>query len=487
MHILSIIRIIGILVSCFSGTMLIPAFVALIYGDGGGKAFMQAFALSLTVGALLWWSCHHHKQELRSRDGFLIVVAFWFVLGGLATLPLLLFDAPHLTVASAVFEAFSGLTTTGATVMTGLDNLPKAILFYRQFLQWLGGMGIIVLAIAIIPLLGIGGMQLYRAEMSGPMKEQKIRPRIAETAKVLWVIYLSLTLSCALAYWLVGMDPFDALTHSFSTVSIGGFSTHDASMGYFNSPLINGITVLFLMISACNFGLHFRAFSTIGRENFFKIYLRDPEFRFFISVQVLLVVVCTLVMWRHSYFTSSWRDFEQVLFQAVSISTTTGYTTSDFTAWPSFVPVLLILASFMGGCAGSVGGGLRVARVLVLYLQGKRELKRVVHPNLVYPIKWGKNVLDECVIGGIWAFFSAYLLVFLICLLGVIACGVEPFNAFNAVLASLNNLGPALGSVSSNMTAIPDSAKWILTIAMVCGRLEIFTLLALFTPAFWKA
>ena len=487
MHILSIIRIIGILVMCFSGTMLIPAFVALIYGDGGGKAFMQAFMLSLTAGTLLWWPCHHYKQELRSRDGFLIVVAFWFVLGGLATLPLLLFDAPHLTVASAVFEAFSGLTTTGATVMTGLDNLPKAILFYRQFLQWLGGMGIIVLAIAIIPLLGIGGMQLFRAEMSGPMKEQKIRPRITETAKVLWMIYLSLTLSCALAYWLAGMSVFDAITHSFSTVSIGGFSTHDASIGYFNSPLINGITVLFLLVSACNFGLHFRAFSTIGRENFFKIYLRDPEFRFFISIQVILVVVCTSVMWGHSYFKTSWQDFEQVLFQAVSISTTTGYTTSDFAAWPSFVPVLLISASFMGGCAGSVGGGLRVARVLVLYLQGKRELKRVVHPNLVYPIKWGKNVLDERVIGSIWAFFSAYILVFLICLLGVIACGVEPFNAFNAVLASINNLGPGLGAVSSNMIAIPDSAKWILTIAMVCGRLEIFTLLALFTPAFWRS
>ena len=487
MHILSIIRIIGILVMCFSGTMLVPAFVALIYGDGGGKAFMQAFMLSLMAGTLLWWPCHHHKQELRSRDGFLIVVAFWFVLGGLATLPLLLFDAPHLTVASAVFEAFSGLTTTGATVMTGLDNLPKAILFYRQFLQWLGGMGIIVLAIAIIPLLGIGGMQLYCAEMSGPMKEQKIRPRITETAKVLWMIYLSLTLLCALAYWLAGMNVFDAITHSFSTVSIGGFSTHDASIGYFNSPLINGITVLFLLVSACNFGLHFRAFSTIGRENFFKIYLRDPEFRFFISIQVILVVVCTSVMWRHSYFKTSWQDFEQVLFQAVSISTTTGYTTSDFAAWPSFVPVLLISASFMGGCAGSVGGGLRVARVLVLYLQGKRELKRVVHPNLVYPIKWGKNVLDERVIGSIWAFFSAYILVFLICLLGVIACGVEPFNAFNAVLASINNLGPGLGAVSSNMIAIPDSAKWILTIAMVCGRLEIFTLLALFTPAFWRS
>ena len=487
MHLLSIIRIIGILVMCFSGTMLIPAFVALIYGDGGGKAFMQAFALSLAAGLLLWWPCHQHKRELRSREGFLIVVAFWFVLGGLATLPLLLFDPQRLTLAQAAFEAFSGLTTTGATIMTGLDQLPKAILFYRQFLQWLGGMGIIVLAIAIIPLLGIGGMQLYRAEMSGPMKEQKIQPRIAETAKTLWFIYFSLTLLCGLAYWLAGMSPFDAMTHSFSTVSIGGFSTHDASIGYFQSSTINFITVFFLLISACNFGLHFRAFNSLGQQNIIKIYLRDPEFRFFLRIQIGLIAICTLVLFSHRYFATTWQDFEHVLFQAVSISTTTGYTTTDFSLWPSFVPVLLILASFIGGCAGSVGGGVRVARVLVLYLQGSRELKRVVHPNLVYPIKWGKNVLDERVIGGIWAFFSAYLLVFVICLLSVIACGVQPFDAFNAVLASINNLGPGLGAVSQNMQSIPDSAKWILTIAMVCGRLEIFTLLALFTPAFWKA
>lgn len=241
--------------------MLVPAFVALIYGDGGGKAFMQAFALSFMVGVLLWWPCHHHKQELRSREGFLIVVAFWFVLGGLATLPLLLFDAPHITLAAAVFEAFSGLTTTGATVLTGLDNLPKAILFYRQFLQWLGGMGIIVLAIAIIPLLGIGGMQLYRAEMSGPMKDQKMRPRISETAKALWFIYFFLTLSCAMAYWFAGMTPFDAITHSFSTVSIGGFSTHDASIGYFHSSAINWITIGFILISACNFAFSYVVFA----------------------------------------------------------------------------------------------------------------------------------------------------------------------------------------------------------------------------------
>lgn len=487
MHILSIIRIIGILVMCFSCTMLVPAFVALIYDDGGGAAFMRAFAISLGVGVLLWWPCHHHKQELRSREGFLIVVLFWFVLGGLATLPLLLFDEPHLTFASAAFEAFSGLTTTGATVITGLDNLPKAILFYRQFLQWLGGMGIIVLAIAILPLLGIGGMQLYRAEMSGPMKDQKLRPRIAETAKILWIIYLSLTVLCGFAYWLAGMTPFDAVTHSFSTVSIGGFSTHDMSIGYFDSPAINFITVIFLLISACNFGLHFSAFSALGKESVIRIYLRDPEFRFFISIQLWLLIICTLVMINHHYFDGAWKTVEQVLFQTVSISTTTGYTTSDFSQWPSFIPMLLIISAFIGGCAGSVGGGLKVARVIVLYLQGKRELKRAIHPNLIFPIKWGKRILDERIINGIWAFFSAYLLVFIIGLLGVIACGVTPFNAFNAVLACLNNVGPGLGAVSTNMIMIPDSAKWLLTIIMVCGRLEIFTLLALFTPAFWKA
>ncbi|PJG82311.1 TrkH family potassium uptake protein [Caviibacterium pharyngocola] len=487
MHILSIVRIVGILVMCFSVTMLAPAFVALMYGDGGGKAFMQSFAISLVVGTILWWSCHLHKEELRSREGFLIVVAFWVVLGSLATLPFMLFEHPQLSLSAAFFEAFSGLTTTGATAIVGLDELPKAILFYRQLLQWLGGMGIIVLAIAIIPLLGIGGMQLYRAEMSGPMKDQKMRPRIAETAKALWFIYSFLTALCALAYWLAGMTPFDAITHSFSTVSIGGFSTHDASMGYFDSSTINLITVFFLLISACNFALHFRAFSEMGKGNVVKIYLRDPEFRFFIRIQIGLVLVCSAVLIGEDYFSDNLKNIEQVIFQAVSISTTTGYTTSDFSHWPAFVPMLLIMASFVGGCAGSVGGGLRVARVLVLYLQGRRELKRFIHPNLVYPIKWGNKILDERVIGSIWAFFSAYLLVFAICLLGVIACGVAPFDAFNAVLACLNNLGPGLGGVSSNVVAIPDSAKWILTIAMVCGRLEIFTLLVLFSPAFWKA
>ena len=487
MHFLSILRIVGILVMCFSCTMLLPAFVALLYGDGGGKAFIQSFVMSAIAGVILWWACHHHKEELRSREGFLIVVAFWVVMGSLGAIPFMLFEDPYLTVSSAFFESFSGLTTTGATTIVGLDNLPKAILFYRQLLQWLGGMGIIVLAVAIIPLFGIGGMSLYRAEISGPLKENKMRPRITETAKTLWIIYASLTLLCAFSYWLAGMSPFDAISHSFFTVSIGGFSTHDRSMAYFASSTVNIITVVFLLISACNYVLHFNAFSQLGKRNIFLSYFRDPEFRFFMLIQFSLVLICFAMLLANHHFDETFQNLEQALFQSVSISTTAGYTTSSFEQWPLFLPILLLFASCIGGCAGSTGGGLKVVRVLVLYLQAKRELKRLIHPNLVYPIKLGKRVLDERVIQSIWAFFSAYLLVFVICLLGVISCGVETFDAFNAVIACLNNVGPALGTVSSNFVGIPDSAKWILTLAMVCGRLEIFSLLVLFTPAFWKS
>ncbi|MGY4676756.1 TrkH family potassium uptake protein [Pasteurella sp. P03HT] len=482
MRILSIIRIVGILVMCFSITMLAPAFVALLYGDGGGKAFVQTFAMSSIVGLSLWWPCHHHKEELRSRDGFFIVVAFWIVLGSLGAIPFLLFEKPDLTLSGAFFESFSGLTTTGATNITGLDTLPKAILFYRQLLQWMGGMGIIVLAVAIIPLLGIGGMQLYRAEMSGPLKEQKMRPRIAETAKILWFIYTSLTVLCAFAYWLAGMSAFDAISHSFSTVSIGGFSTHDASMGHFNNTAINVITIVFLLISACNYALHFAAFSELKRGKSLRMYLRDSEFKFFISFQITLIAICFVFLW----WNGQEKSLEQAAFQAVSISTTTGYTTTDFTQWPSFIPMLLLFSSFVGGCAGSTGGGLKAVRILILSLQWNREIKRFVHPNLVYPIKLGKNIVPERVLEGIWAFFSAYAFVFMLCLFGVIACGVDIFDAFNAVVACLNNLGPGLGQVSSNFVGIPDSAKWILTFAMICGRLEIFSLLVLFSPAFWK-
>ncbi|MDY5106044.1 TrkH family potassium uptake protein [uncultured Actinobacillus sp.] len=491
MQFFTIIRIVGVLVMSFSLTMLLPALVALVYGDGGGREFLEAFSITFVVGALLWWSCREYKQQLRAREGFLIVVLFWIVLGCLGAVPFILLEHPDLNVSESIFESFSGLTTTGATVITGLDHLPKAILFYRQFLQWLGGMGIIVLAIAIIPMMGLG--KLYRAEMPGPMKDEKMQPRIADVAKMLWQIYFSLTVLCALAYWLAGMTPFDAISHSFATISIGGFSTHDASIGYFNSTAINYITVFFLLISSCNFALHFTLFHQLKdpkekRKNsvLTRLYWRDYEFRSFLVIQFVLFALCLLVMWAYDYFTTANIRFEQVLFQSVSISTTAGFGVNDFSQWPSFLPTLLILASFIGGCAGSTGGGLKVIRVLLLYLQMNREIHRFVHPNAVKPIKLGSSVLSDRIEEGIWAFFSAYIFVFILCWLMAILCGMESFNAFNAVLASLNNLGPALGSVSSNFTQVPDGAKWVMTFAMVCGRLEVFTLLVILSPVFWK-
>ncbi|KEY59141.1 Trk system potassium transporter TrkH [Serratia sp. DD3] len=482
MHFRSITRIVGLLVILFSGTMFIPGLVSLIYRDGAGRAFSQTFVVAVTIGLVLWWPNRKQKHELKQREGFLIVVLFWTVLGSVGALPFLFSEYPNLTLTDAFFESFSGLTTTGATTLVGLDSLPKAILFYRQMLQWLGGMGIIVLAVAILPILGVGGMQLYRAEMPGPLKDNKMRPRIAETAKTLWLIYLLLTVVCALALWAAGMSAFDAIGHSFSTIAIGGFSTHDASIGYFASPTINTIIGIFLLISGCNFGLHFALLT--GRS--LKIYWRDLEFRMYIAVQFTLIFLCIVILWWHGVYKTGMETINQAFFQVVSMAGTAGFTTDSFSQWPLFLPILLLCASFIGGCAGSTGGGLKVIRILLLYLQGSRELKRLVHPNAVYTIKLGNRALPERILEAIWGFFSAYALVFIVSMLAIIATGVDEFSAFAAVTATLNNLGPGLGVVADNFTTMPPASKWILILNMLFGRLEVFTLLVLFTPTFWR-
>nr|WP_086941180.1 TrkH family potassium uptake protein [Thaumasiovibrio occultus] len=481
----SIIRIVGLLLTLFSVTMLLPAMVAFIYRDGAGLPFVVTFLVLLLIGTSLWVPNRRHRHELKARDGFLIVVLFWTVIGSAGSLPFMLSESPVLSFTDSMFESFSGLTTTGATVITGLDDLPKAILIYRQLLQWLGGMGIIVLAVAILPVLGIGGMQLYRAEIPGPVKDSKMTPRIAETAKALWYIYLALTVSCALAFWLAGMTVFDAIAHSFSTVAIGGFSTYDASMGHFNSPTINLITAVFLFISAINFSLHFAAFSSAGVQ--LRSYWRDPELRAFVFIQVILFAICFgMLVGHHGTFTPM-EAFDQALFQTVSISTTAGFTTTSFAEWPLFLPVLLLFSSFIGGCAGSTGGGMKVIRILLLTLQGARELKRLVHPRAVYTIKLGKTALPQRVVDAVWGFFSAYALVFVVCMLAIIATGVDELTAFSAVAATLNNLGPGLGEVAVHFGEINAAAKWVLILAMLFGRLEVFTLLVLFTPTFWRS
>ncbi len=483
MQYLVIQRILGLLLMVFSTTLLPPAVVGMIYQDGAIAPFLESFALILGAGFLLYIPVYKQKKELRLRDGFMVVVLFWCVLGAVGGLPIYLSGAgSDISVTDAIFESISGLTTTGATVITGLDDLPHALLFYRQQLQWLGGMGIVVLAVAVLPMLGVGGMQLYRAESPGPIKDNKLTPRITGTAQMLWYVYLGLTIACLLAYWAAGMTFFDAISHAFSTVAIGGFSTHDASIGYFNSKMIEMIAVVFMILGGVNFALHF----SVVKNRSLMAYIRDSEFKTYI----FLLTVISVITVSYLYISNTYDTFVEALFEGVfhvvSIGTTTGFTTTEYYFWPSFLPILLIYLSFVGGCAGSTGGGMKVIRVLLLFKQGMRELKRLIHPNAQFAVKIGKKALPDKVIEAVWGFFAAYLVIFVVMILLLMAAGLDQVTAFSAVAACLNNLGPGLGEVSLNYASINDFSKWVLSAAMLLGRLEIFTLLVLFTPAFWR-
>ncbi|MGB2130753.1 MAG: TrkH family potassium uptake protein [Marinobacterium sp.] len=481
MHFQVILRILGILLMIFSITQLPPLLVSLFYQDNTHWAFITAFIITLITGFIIWVPVYAVRQELSIRDGFLVTVLFWTVLGVFGSLPLMLSEQPGLSAVDAVFESISGLTTTGATVMTGLDNLPQAILYYRQQLQWLGGMGIIVLAVAILPMLGIGGMQLYRAETPGPVKDNKLTPRITETAKALWYIYLSLTIACALAYWLAGMSLFDAIGHSFSTVAIGGFSTHDASIGYFNSPTIEAIAIFFMVFAGINFGLHFFAW----RHQTLKHYLQDPEVRFYLSLLALITLLSMFVLVMTDTYPAV-ESLRKAAFMVVSVATTTGFATADFAHWPAMLPFMLFVLAFVGGCASSTAGGMKAIRVLLILKQGYREILRLIHPNAVIPVKLGQRPISDRILQAVWGFFSVYLIVFVLMLLALLATGLDQVTAWSAVGATLNNLGPGLGEVSAHFGGLNPTAKWILCFAMLLGRLEVFTMLVLFTPAFWR-
>ena len=480
MHLAVIFRVTGTLLTCFSFTFLIPGLMALIMGETTVRTFGLAFAITFGVGLALWLPLRG-KRELRGGDGFLITALFYLGLGLFGAIPLYMSTSTDLSFTDAAFESMSGLTTTGATVMAGLDELPRSLLFYRQLLQWLGGMGIIVLAVAIFPMLGIGGMQLYRTESAGPVKDNKLTPRITETAKALWYIYLSLTVACGIAYWLAGMTPFDAISHSFSTVAIGGFSTHDESMGFFNSPAIETVAMCFMLLSGINFGLHFLVWRRRNPSHYFM----DMEVRTYLSVLALVaIIVCSVL---YLYPTEGVSPLRDGLFQTISIATTTGFTTQNFSTWPSVAPFLLLLAAFAGGCAGSTAGGIKMIRVLMIYLQGMREVKRLIHPNGVFPIKLGTSPVPDRLVEAVWSFFSVYVIVFLIMVTCIMIAGNLDFvTAFSAVGACLNNLGPGLGEVALNYASLSPLVKWLLMFTMMLGRLEIFTLLVLLTPAYWR-
>ena len=475
------LKIIGVLLILFSTAMLPPLFLSLITQDGIESAFAMGLAATLFAGVALWLPTRNLSRDLNIRDGFMVTALFWVVLGLFGAIPLWLVSDLGLTPIAAIFESISGLTTTGATVITGLDDLPQSLLFYRQLLQWLGGIGIIVLAVAVLPMLGIGGMQLYRAESAGPSKDRKLTPRITSTAKALFGIYLLLTIACAASYFAAGMSTFDAICHAFSTVAIGGFSTHDASLGHYEQNRVLLVSSVFMLLSAINFGLHFIA---LQRRNV-RVYAQDSETAFFITVIALAtVVVCCLLLTTETLGLED--SVIHGLFQTISIATTTGFTTQDFSAWPLFLPILLLILSFMGGCVGSTGGGMKAMRILLIFRQGVRELRQLLHPNAVIPLKLDARRVQTEVISAVWSFFAVYMFCFVLIWLALLATNLDFISAFSAVVATMNNLGPGLGEVADHYGVVSEAGKLVLCLAMLMGRLEVFTLLVLLTPAFWR-
>ena len=468
----------------FSIAQVLPGFLAYFFNeDKLIPIFLYSGFFTFTVGFCLFLAAQSHKVDLRTKDGFIITVFFWTVLGFFGSIPFYLANIEGVGYVDSLFESISGLTTTGSTVFVGLDDMDKALLFYRQFLQWLGGMGIIVLAVAVLPLLGVGGMQLYKAETPGPLKDAKLTPRITETAKALWYVYLTMTIACSVFYKYFGMSWFDAVCHAFSTISIGGFSTHDESFSFFKESSLRWTAVVFMLIAGINFALHYIAWT----KKRLLHYLYDTEVKFYLSIILVVFSLTSIALYRSGiYVDQSTNILEESAFQVVSIATTTGFLTSDYSSWPLFVPFLLLSAAFIGACAGSTGGGIKVIRAAILLRQGTGEITKLIHPNAVVAIKLGSKPINSRVAESVWGFFSIYVIVFIILLMFLLSQNNDFITSFSAVGATLNNLGPGLGGVADNYKDLNDLSKLGLCMAMLLGRLEIFTLLVVFTPSFWR-
>lgn len=475
-------KVVGFLIAASSLMMIPPVLVSLWYRDGTADLFLVCAGILLLTGLLIFLPVRTTRQDLRLREGFLVVVVSWVVLVLVGAVPFVLLKQPVIGYVDAMFESMSGLTTTGATIMTEIDTLPRAVLYYRQQLQWLGGMGIIVLAVAILPMLRVGGMQLFRAETPGPMKDVKLTPRITETAKALWLIYVGITAVCGFAFWLGGMDLFDAVGHAFSTVAIGGFSTHNDSLGYWNSVELEIITMTFMGISGINYALHFTAWKHASAQAYFA----DPELKVYATLLFGVSLLVSMTLFIGGTYDSLGEAFRYGSFQVFSALTTTGFTTAPFHAWAGFVPILLILVAFIGGCSLSTAGGMKVIRTILLFHQAVREIRRLIHPHAIVPIKYGGQVVSTTVMDAIWGFFFLYIASFVSMGALLTATGLDAVTAFSAVAACITNLGPALGEAGLNYATLPDSAKVILAFAMLLGRLEIYTLFVLISPAYWR-
>jgi trk system potassium uptake protein len=480
MHPATICRMIGIFLICYSPTFLPPMLVSLIYDDGCFGVFGQCTLVSLLAGITLWFPVRKIGRELSVRDAFFVVSMFWTVLSAISALPFVLIT--DLSWTDAIFESVSGFTTTGATVMSGLDQDPKSLLYHRQQLHFLGGMGIIVLAVAILPMLGIGGMQLFRAETPGPMKEEKLTPRIAHTARSLWALYIGLTLLCTACFWIGGMNVFDAICHAYATISTGGFTPHDASFAYFNSPLLELIAIVFMLLGGINFALHY--ISIVRRRPL--IYLQDSEALTFLMIVLVVSLGVAAVLKITGVYASPSDAFRHAAFQVVSFITTTGFFSADYASWPLSIPVVLVVVCYFGGCAGSTTGGFKIIRSIIIFKQVLREMAHLLHPKIVMPIKVNGRSIPDRVTMSVGGFMGAYLGISVVLTLLLINTGLSALDAFGAVAVTLNGTGPGLGSLSSNFSSVSDFGTWVLTLAMLIGRLEVFSLILLFAPMFWK-
>ena len=476
-------RITGLLLMLFSLTNLPPLVVNAIYAENVVYPFLMGLWITLFTGAVIWWPVQHNRAELKIRDGFLVTVLFWVVLGVFGAIPLYFADQAWHSTTDAIFESISGLTTTGATtVASGLDTLPHALNFYRAQLHWFGGVGIIVLAVAILPMLGVGGMQLFKAETPGPMKESKLTPRIAGTARALWVVYVLLTAACALTYWALGMNFFDALCHAMSTLSTGGFSTHDASFGFFNNLNLEIAAMVFMVAGATNFALHFLAW----RERSLWVFVRDAEFKTMLGIIISFGALVCVPLYALGVYADAGTAIRKGMFQLIAYGTNSGFATADPTGWPMYVPLLIVLSGFMVACSGSTGGGVKVIRLMVFVRQALRELKRLVHPSAELTLKIDGKTVPNDVVYAVSGFFSVYIGMTVLLTFVMMTTGLDPVTAFSAVAAAINNMGPGLGSINASVASVSDFGKWVMIFAMLLGRLEIFTLLIVFTPGFWR-
>ena len=478
-----VLNALGLIIMIFGLLMGFPIAISYYLGDGAHLAFDFALIMTFGAGLLLWLLTRGKRRDLRVPDGFLLVAASWILLPLFGAIPLLN-HIPDLRFTYAYFEAVSGLTATGATVLSGLDDLPVSINVWRTFMHWIGGMGVIVLVVAILPLLGIGGRQLFKAEVPTPMKESSLTPRITETAKGLWMTYILLTVACGISLWLAGLPGWDALIHAFTVAGLGGFSSKDASLGHFNNVQVELVVIVFALLAAMNYATHYLAL--VRRHP--RPYLRDPEIPIFLLALLLSVIMLTVYLTHHQAHSDLSSTLRYVAFHVVSISTSLGLATYDYTLWPMFAQLwLLFLGSFIA-CSGSTGGGIKMMRAIILYKQVFREIVRSLHPNAVHPVRLGGQPVADHILHAVLGFGFMYMVSIVSLTLMLAMSGLDIVTAFSAVVACINNTGPGLGAVgpASNYAALGGFQIWVLSFTMILGRLEIFTLLVVLTPVFWR-